>query len=172
MVHESNIFWDCILYLVFFFIWLISHFYYITTLICHLLQREKISSLLIGFFEPYAGNGELYPTINYALCLFRNLQAAICSYYDFEQPNIKLPSMSFIRDVTIGEGESIPPNTQFTKTWRLQNSGKSFPGLEIGCNFIIDNQLQPIDRLSIIISSLHLCSNWVRTRGLEPNNKW
>ena len=70
--------------------------------------------------------GELYPTINYALCLFRNLQAAICSYYDFEQPNIKLPSMSFIRDVTIGEGESIPPNTQFTKTWRLQNSGKSF----------------------------------------------
>ena len=28
-------------------------------------------------------------------------------------------------------------------------------GLGIGCNFMIDNQLQPTDRLSIMISSLH-----------------
>ena len=34
-------------------------------------------------------------------------------------------------------------------------------GLGIGCNFMIDNQLQPTDRLSIIISSSHFCSNWV-----------
>ncbi|CAG0914950.1 unnamed protein product [Notodromas monacha] len=55
-----------------------------------------------------------------------NLQAAICSYFDFEHPNgtgPTLPSMSFIKDVTVGEGESIPPNTRFVKTWRLQNSG-------------------------------------------------
>ena len=32
-------------------------------------------------------------------------------------------------------------------------------GLGIGCNFMIDNQLQPTDRLSIIISSSHCCSN-------------
>ncbi|XP_037266567.1 protein ILRUN isoform X7 [Falco biarmicus] len=31
--------------------------------------------------------------------------------------------MSFVEDVTIGEGESIPPDTQFTKTWRIQNTG-------------------------------------------------
>ncbi|XP_073894438.1 protein ILRUN isoform X4 [Macaca fascicularis] len=31
--------------------------------------------------------------------------------------------MSFVEDVTIGEGESIPPDTQFVKTWRIQNSG-------------------------------------------------
>uniref|UniRef100_A0A452U281 Inflammation and lipid regulator with UBA-like and NBR1-like domains n=1 Tax=Ursus maritimus TaxID=29073 RepID=A0A452U281_URSMA len=31
--------------------------------------------------------------------------------------------MSFVEDVTIGEGESIPPDTQFIKTWRIQNSG-------------------------------------------------
>ncbi|KFW69508.1 Uncharacterized protein C6orf106, partial [Pygoscelis adeliae] len=52
-----------------------------------------------------------------------NLQAAIGAYYDFESPNINVPSMSFVEDVTIGEGESIPPDTQFTKTWRIQNTG-------------------------------------------------
>ena len=33
--------------------------------------------------------------------------------------------MSFIRDVTIGEGESVQPNTSFVKTWRIQNNGKN-----------------------------------------------
>nr|XP_047926843.1 protein ILRUN isoform X1 [Anser cygnoides] len=56
-------------------------------------------------------------------CVGRNLQAAIGAYYDFESPNINVPSMSFVEDVTIGEGESIPPDTQFTKTWRIQNTG-------------------------------------------------
>ena len=31
--------------------------------------------------------------------------------------------MLFMRDITVGEGESIPPSTQFTKTWRVQNPG-------------------------------------------------
>ncbi|XP_069094932.1 protein ILRUN isoform X3 [Pleurodeles waltl] len=31
--------------------------------------------------------------------------------------------MSFVEDITIGEGESIPPDTQFIKTWRIQNTG-------------------------------------------------
>ncbi|KPP73611.1 hypothetical protein Z043_107290 [Scleropages formosus] len=52
-----------------------------------------------------------------------NLQAAIGAYYDFEIPNMNTPSMSFVEDVTIGEGESVPPDTQFTKTWRIQNTG-------------------------------------------------
>ncbi|XP_071398401.1 protein ILRUN isoform X3 [Centroberyx affinis] len=51
-----------------------------------------------------------------------NLQAAIGAYYDFESPNVNTPSMSFVEDVTIGEGESVPPDTQFTKTWRIQNT--------------------------------------------------
>lgn len=60
-----------------------------------------------------------------ALCfsLTRNLQAAIGAYYDFESPNVNTPSMSFVEDVTIGEGESVPPDTPFTKTWRIQNTG-------------------------------------------------
>ncbi|XP_063064684.1 protein ILRUN [Engraulis encrasicolus] len=57
-----------------------------------------------------------------------NLQAAIGAYYDFESPNITAPSMSFVEDVTIGEGESVPPDTPFTKTWRIQNTGaESWP---------------------------------------------
>uniref|UniRef100_A0A3B5A0C0 Inflammation and lipid regulator with UBA-like and NBR1-like domains n=1 Tax=Stegastes partitus TaxID=144197 RepID=A0A3B5A0C0_9TELE len=51
-----------------------------------------------------------------------NLQAAIGAYYDFESPNISAPCMSFVKDVTIGEGESVPPDTPFTKTWRIQNT--------------------------------------------------
>lgn len=55
----------------------------------------------------------------------RNLQAAIGAYYDFESPSVNTPSMSFVEDVTIGEGESVPPDTLFTKTWRIQNTGIS-----------------------------------------------
>ncbi|XP_059925268.1 protein ILRUN-like [Gadus macrocephalus] len=57
-----------------------------------------------------------------------NLQAAIGAYYDFESPNANAPAMSFVEDVTIGEGESVPPDTAFTKTWRIQNTGaESWP---------------------------------------------
>ena len=31
--------------------------------------------------------------------------------------------MVFLLDVTVGEGESVPPSTKFTKTWRVQNPG-------------------------------------------------
>jgi hypothetical protein len=41
-------------------------------------------------------------------------------------PTDKIPQMRFIADVTVGEGEAIPPNTRFVKTWRVENSGKSF----------------------------------------------
>ncbi|XP_012265109.1 protein ILRUN [Athalia rosae] len=51
-----------------------------------------------------------------------NLQAAICSYFDFESP-FKLPSMGLLCDSTIGEGESVPPNTKFRKSWQIQNTG-------------------------------------------------
>ena len=68
------------------------------------------------------------------LHLFRNLQAAICSYYDIEQPAVELPSMTVVDDVTIGEGESVPPKTRFFKAWRIQNSGKPF--LQLGHNIM------------------------------------
>jgi len=63
-----------------------------------------------------------------------NLQAALGSYYDYGSTNglvgmpppeyaIKLPSMQFVQDITIGEGESVPPSTRFVKTWRFLNNG-------------------------------------------------
>ncbi|MEQ2196979.1 hypothetical protein XENOCAPTIV_020035 [Xenoophorus captivus] len=58
-----------------------------------------------------------------------NLQAAIGAYYDFESPSVNTPSMSFVEDVTIGEGESVPPDTLFTKTWRIQNTESWPPGV-------------------------------------------
>ena len=52
-----------------------------------------------------------------------NVQAAVCSYFDLETVNSSLPGMVFVKDITIGEGESIPPITKFVKTWRVQNPG-------------------------------------------------
>jgi hypothetical protein len=56
----------------------------------------------------------------------RNLNEAILAYYDAEMPTDKIPQMRFIADVTVGEGEAIPPNTRFVKTWRVENSGNLF----------------------------------------------
>ena len=67
--------------------------------------------------------------INYQSAMFYlemnqwNVQAAVCSYFDLETVNSSLPGMVFLQDVTIGEGESIPPATRFVKTWRVQNPG-------------------------------------------------
>ncbi|KAK3102798.1 hypothetical protein FSP39_013980 [Pinctada imbricata] len=82
--------------------------------------------VLISEFQKLLGPDKLNP----AGCAFFldmnnwNLQAAICSYYDFDQPNVRLPSMKFLMDVTIGEGEAVPPSTNFIKTWKIQNSGE------------------------------------------------
>lgn len=51
-----------------------------------------------------------------------NLQAAICSYFDVENPS-KLPSMSVLNDPVATEFENIEPNTTFQKTWHLYNNG-------------------------------------------------
>lgn len=51
-----------------------------------------------------------------------NLQAAVGAYYDFYNTT-SLPRMTLVRDVTIGNGEAISPNTEFIKTWRIKNSG-------------------------------------------------
>ncbi|XP_076874868.1 protein ILRUN-like [Brachyhypopomus gauderio] len=91
-----------------------------------------------------------------------NLQAAIGAYYDFESPNITAPSMSFVEDVTIGEGESIPPDTPFTKTWRIQNTGpESWPpgvclkyigGDQFGhVNFVMVRSLDPQEMFDVSV---------------------
>nr|CAD7394396.1 unnamed protein product [Timema cristinae]CAD7425583.1 unnamed protein product [Timema monikensis] len=78
-----------------------------------------------------------------------NLQGAVCSYFDFEAPH-KLPSMTLVRDMTIGEGESIPPRTKFTKTWRVQNSGDEVWPHGCVLRFSGGDQLCPEDRLAVL----------------------
>lgn len=55
------------------------------------------------------------------------LQAAIASFFENGGMNVQVsqrnPQAEFVSDITIGEGESVPPNTHFIKTWRLRNSG-------------------------------------------------
>ena len=55
------------------------------------------------------------------------MQAAVGAYYDFNSSQTveKLPSMELLRDITVGEGESVPPSTRFVKTWRLKNNGRA-----------------------------------------------
>nr|CAB3256067.1 uncharacterized protein C6orf106 homolog [Phallusia mammillata] len=91
-----------------------------------------------------------------------NLHAAIGAYYDFETPVGKLPSMAFVRDVTIGEGEAVPPDTEFLKTWRLHNNGdERWP---MGCtlrfvngekmeapDWVAVSELQPSDTIDISV---------------------
>lgn len=59
---------------------------------------------------------------------FRNLQAAVGCYFDFlsssnQNINAPLPSMRICRELTVGLGESVTPNTQFTQSWLLENNG-------------------------------------------------
>ncbi|XP_022904786.1 protein ILRUN [Onthophagus taurus] len=63
-----------------------------------------------------------------------NLQAAICSYFDVENPQ-KLPSMVLNSDPKASESESIEPNNRFHKTWSITNNGlESWPtGCYIQC---------------------------------------
>lgn len=77
----------------------------------------------------YPFHSACLPTVKFhVLFLFlRNLQAAIGSYYDFEQPSsgpvAPILSMTLVKDITIGDGESVRPGVNFTKTWRIKNTG-------------------------------------------------
>ena len=79
------------------------------------------------FFHNTVLSNPLYDFVD-----FRNLQAAVWSYYEYNQPSNKGPQFKFIGDITEGEGEDVPPNTRFTKTWRISNSGMWIM-LRVGC---------------------------------------
>lgn len=59
-----------------------------------------------------------------------SLQPALASFFD-SGGSVAVHSQEtplyaeFVCDVTIGEGEEIPPGTEFAKTWRLRNNGES-----------------------------------------------
>ncbi|XP_071955952.1 protein ILRUN-like isoform X2 [Antedon mediterranea] len=106
--------------------------------------------VLISEFQRLSGNS------NPNACAFFldmnnwNLQEALGAYFDLEAPRERLPSMTFVRDITIGEGESVPPNTEFIKTWRIQNpvSDQSWPD-GVSLKYIQGHQLGPMERVSV-----------------------
>jgi hypothetical protein len=67
-------------------------------------------------------------------------------------PTDKLPQMRFIADVTVGEGEAIPPNTRFVKTWRVENSGAERWPSNSSLRFVNGDRLQ--DRDEVYVGSL------------------
>lgn len=48
-----------------------------------------------------------------------NLQAAVNAWFEYGGV-VSLPRAKFIDDVTIGEGQSVPPSNEFTKTWAIR----------------------------------------------------
>lgn len=79
-----------------------------------------------------------------------NLQSAIGAYYDFEGgPLLRCPSMSLVSDVTVGEGEAIPPSTAFVKSWKIRNNGnEAWP---FGCclRFLMGEQMGAPDSVNV-----------------------
>lgn len=78
-----------------------------------------------------------------------NLNEAILAYYDAEMPTDKIPQMRFLADVTVGEGEGIPPNTRFVKTWRIENSGHERWPNNCLLKFINGDRLQTRDEIYV-----------------------
>lgn len=117
--------------------------------------------------------------LNQAGCIFFldmsnwNLQAAIGAYYDFNSAQSeKLPSMEFIQDITIGEGEAVPPQTSFVKTWRLRNNGterwphgvflKFTHGDQLGpLTMILVEALQPMNSTDVSIQMISPAKNGI-----------
>lgn len=65
--------------------------------------------------------------------------------------------MSFLKDVTIGEGEAVPPNTKFVKTWRIQNSGESSWPTGCSLKFSSGDQLSHHDSVMVDQLPAHDC---------------
>lgn len=94
--------------------------------------------------QPNAAEGEFYLDMaNW------NLQEAVSAWMDVHHPRNNPLAMRFVQDITIGEGESIPPSTTFTKTWRIRNSGvENWPA---GCSlrFTDGDQLSTYTQVAV-----------------------
>lgn len=118
----------------------------------HLIQQFSCMGTsdkedLINQLQKLAGNNINATTASFFLDMNNwNLQAAICSYFDFESP-LKIPAMILVRDEFTEENNTVPPNTTFQKVWRVQNNGdESWP---LGCylQFTAGDQLSSVQRI-------------------------
>lgn len=87
-----------------------------------------------------------------------NLQSAIGSYFDLDTPRDLLtckstfgspPEMTLIKDVTVGDGEEVTPNTRFKKTWKIQNTGQKNWPWGVSLRFLAGTNLSQIDSIPV-----------------------
>ncbi len=79
---------------------------------------------------------------NMVATLFVPAEASTISSIPYVDLNSCEPNVSFVEDVTIPDGSPIEPNTVFTKTWRIRNSGScpitsAFEFYSVGRNEIL-----------------------------------
>lgn len=120
-----------------------------------------------------------------------NLNTALWAYYEYaaasgnylnistsDQSVLELPQMKFLCDVTIGEGESVAPNTNFVKKWRILNCGtKKWPyGCQLkyvnGYNFKLATENENDNSQQSILFNTkptHISQSTIRLDELEPN---
>lgn len=94
-----------------------------------------------------------------------NLNTALWAYYEYDAPLDALqnaPQMKFLCDITIGEGESVAPNTKFIKTWRIKNIGnKRWPN---GCQLKLVNS-------NLSSHGTNLYESSIQINALEPGEE-
>lgn len=95
--------------------------------------RTSDKEVLVKQFQSILGDVTLPPE----MCAFFldmtnwNLHDAVGAYYDHGHANnvgeigfdLPLLNMQLVKDVTVGEGEAVPPKTRFVKSWRVKNTG-------------------------------------------------
>ncbi|CAB4069848.1 Uncharacterized protein C6orf106 homolog,Uncharacterized protein C6orf106 [Lepeophtheirus salmonis] len=113
------------------------------------LDQEDLITEMLRLIGPDKLNGDqarFYLEMN-----MWNVQAAVCSYFDLES-GLRLPSMAFLQDITIGEGESVPPATPFVKTWKVTNDGpEPWP---VGCSLRFTSGTRFSEILSLPVEPL------------------
>nr|ACO15569.1 C6orf106 homolog [Caligus clemensi] len=108
------------------------------------LDKEDLVEEMLGLIGPEklsSGSARFYLEMN-----MWNVQSAVCTYFDLET---RLPSMSFLEDLTVGEGQSIPPDTPFLKTWKLSNDGLEPWPSDCCLRFHSGTQFSPTEAIAI-----------------------
>lgn len=62
-------------------------------------------------------------------------------------------SMTLVRDTTVGEGESVPPSTNFTKTWSVCNTGPDPWPADTALKFVSGTDLS-VSRVAVSVPAL------------------
>lgn len=92
------------------------------------LNTNEKDELVLTFQK--VANELSYTTARFFLEMNKwNLQEAVGCYFDFlassnqNSQNTPMPSARIVRELTVGLGESVTKNTQFTQSWLLENNG-------------------------------------------------